>query len=597
MKTFRLTASSLLLLLLTIGCTGRPHHATNSQVIEEVQQTRSGLDQAYDMLARIEQFERGPAVANVMASLTNHLSEQKPIAGWKPDPLVSSLPRSIRELPPVEQLDRLEVAGTDATYIEEAILAQRIGQWVVQKELPADTKKWLAGQEQTLGPETAQDLGAALLLFDWTIRNVQLDRLMPTPKDVVGPIGQGGKNLPAALRGIPGPGYTAAPWFVAMSGHGDAWQRGRLFIQLARQQGMDAIMLGVADASDTSKATPWACGVLLGDQIYLFDPAIGLPIPDSTGDGVATLAQVSKEPQLLRSLDVDDEHQYPLDEKQVKSVFALIDAPLEALSERMQILQEGLAGERQLKLALQPSQLAARLRKLPGLTSVTLWVVPFEATLFEAAFQQLPQFDPQLRQAMFEERMFLEQRTGQSQARYRHLRGQFMNTADEQGAKALYVEARVPDEVIEALATDADIQKQFGLYEEIKLRSNPEQRAAFVQSYQARLRRSKQDCSYWLGLAHYETGDYETAVNWLDQRTLKAGEDNWWRPGARYNLGRTYEKLAAPALAQEQYLTIEEPGELGALIRAKRLSRTSKAADRPAAAKDADKDAADKDTE
>lgn len=559
------------LVLCVMGCGPKPATQYNSNVLEEMQQTRSGLDQAYDMVARINEFERGPAMNNVLAFLTTHLAEQQPIKEWKPDPMVGQLPRAFRALPPIEQLDKLEIIGSDAKYLEEVILMRKIGAWVVDQKLPAPLEQWLNENEKSLGRETTQDLATAYLLFDWTVRNIQLDQLLPVPKDIAGPTGQSGGTIPAALRGLPGPGYISQPWYVAMTGHGDAWQRARLFIQLARQQGIDVVMLALTDPDDPSQRSPWVCGVLLGEQLFLFDPAIGLPIPGPNQQGIATLAQVQEDEALLAALDVDDEHKYGVTADQAKHITALIDGSVEALSQRMIILERGLAGDRQLRLTVNPSGLAARLRKSPGVSNVMLWAVPVEAMLFDAALREFPGFDAQLRQTLFEERFFLDQRSLISDARYKHLRGEFSNEGNNLGAKALYLQARTPDAEIASLSTDRRLQDRMGLTAQLADRKDPREREALIEMMKDRLRRGKNDASYWLALSHYETGNYETAVNWFNQRTLKSAGDNFWTPGAHTNLGRTYEQIRAPQLAQEQYLAVEGPAQLGALIRAKQL--------------------------
>jgi hypothetical protein len=557
--------------MLLTGCQKRPRQTTNSNVLEEFHTNRSSLEQAVDMLSRIELFERGPANANVATSLRAQLAEEKPLKDWEPDAMISRLPRNLRELPPLKQLDALELQFNDVLYLEEAILLRRIGDWVKNEKPPEELAKWLESPPSGLTREQADDLAASYLLFDWTVRNIQLDPLLETPKDVVGPAG-GAVNMPAPLRGLPGPGYMALPWYTAMIGHGDAWQRARLFILLARQQGIEAVMLATGDSSETSKTRPWACGVLLGESLYLFDTAIGLPIAGPHGEGIATLAQVRGDSELLRQLDIDKEHLYEVSSDDVKDITALVDASLEALSQRMQLFERGLAGDRQLKLAVQPSDLAARLRKSPGIAAVALWSVPIDATLFEASLRENREFNPQLREAIFNERLPLEQHTGLSVARYKHLKGEFSNSPGKQGAKSLYVEARIPDAAINALGTDRGMQQQLGIEEELKSRKDPRERNAYIQSIQDRMRRGKQDSSYWLALAHYETGDYETAINWLDTRTIKA-DAKFWLQGAHYNLGRTYEQLGAKQLAEEQYLAVEGPAQLGALMRAKALSK------------------------
>ena len=60
------------------------------------------------------------------------------------------------------------------------------------------------------------------------------------------------------------------------------------------------------------------------------------------------------------------------------------------------------------------------------------------------------------------------------------------------------------------------------------------------------LHRMKQHASYWLGLASFDLGNYDTAATFLSL-VLKEEANGGWTAGARYNLGRTYEAQAAAA--------------------------------------------------
>ena len=64
--------------------------------------------------------------------------------------------------------------------------------------------------------------------------------------------------------------------------------------------------------------------------------------------------------------------------------------------------------------------------------------------------------------------------------------------------------------------------------------------------------RIKQNATYWLGLVSYDLGNYDTAVEYL-HLVLRDAANGGWTTGARYNLGRTFEKLNEPAKAVETY--------------------------------------------
>lgn len=589
------------------GCGSKPPPSPSRDVLDTSSQTRSELDQTIDNIARIDEFERGPATANMLALLNNYLSEQKADRDWKPDPMVDRLPRQLRSLPPVKELDSLDVQGSDPLYIEEAYLLRNIGNWVSKETPPKDLEAWVRSPASKLDRDQGQTLLAAYLLFDWTIRNIQLDPLPPVPQPAVaGPTGADPAQAayPPPLRGVIGPGYTAYPWHVLMCGHGDAWQRMRIFILLCRQQGIDVAVLSTPDPEVENRVRPWLCGVLLGTQLYLFDTTIGLPIPGPEGQGIATLEQVRADAQLLRALDVDAEHKYPIDEKDIKSITAQIDASLECLSERMQLIERGLIGDRQLKLTIDTADLANRLRKSPGVANVGLWGVPIETTLFEAVMRQLTRQRAQMppeHQNILAEWDLVENRALIGPGRTKHLQGKFSNTLDKLGAKARYLEARSFFLEVLNIEQVADLPKK---YQEIALRfdrkstekeveippesaqllqqladvmtifsNKPEIAALQFKALQQQLAKGRDNTSYWIGLIHFETGNPRAAVDWLDGRTLQAHPNGPWTAGARYNLARAYEELGAYNLAQDLYIADESPQRQGNLLRAKRIQK------------------------
>ena len=81
----------------------------------------------------------------------------------------------------------------------------------------------------------------------------------------------------------------------------------------------------------------------------------------------------------------------------------------------------------------------------------------------------------------------------------------------------------------------------------------------------------KQTATYWLGITHYDTGRFETAVDWLKQRTLDSPGENPWKPGARYNLSRSYEALGDLETARKTLLLDDSPQKHGNLLRARYL--------------------------
>ena len=81
----------------------------------------------------------------------------------------------------------------------------------------------------------------------------------------------------------------------------------------------------------------------------------------------------------------------------------------------------------------------------------------------------------------------------------------------------------------------------------------------------------KQAASFWLGLMAYDEQAYPAAVDFFRERVIIASPDGPWTPGARYNLGRTYEALGDIEKAVAQYQLDTSPQSTGNKLRARRL--------------------------
>ena len=302
----------------------------------------------------------------------------------------------------------------------------------------------------------------AARLFEWTVRNIQLAPLLPFPSQTAGPVG-GVPGASPIQQATPGPGYTAFPWQTLLYGQGDAWQRARIFMLLCRQQQIDTVMLAFDDLRSSPRPRPWLCAALIDDQLYLFDTRLGLPIRGPNSAGIATLAQVRQDPGILRSLDVGTELPYAEADADWAQLVALIDASPEALSYRMKAFELKAAADEPIFVTVPAEDLAKRLKSRAKITAVDLWRIPFQAWVYREALGARAMQDPEAMRRLWYDEMILENVHPLAQGRIQYFRGNFEKTADNPGAKGYFVEARVPDTVINQIETSPEVQAGLGL--------------------------------------------------------------------------------------------------------------------------------------
>jgi hypothetical protein len=531
------------------------------------------LVRAITLLEHIEEYEQGPAIGQIMTQLGQWIADEPTLNDWTADALTSSLPQLYAPLVQQQRLKQMEFIIQDYYSLSEAVWMRNVARWQAEElrtqsqREPATPAPWLAEVRKDQGDDVADDLALAAHLFDWTIRNVQLDK---TNWDAVLPtdIEQPAAGEPPPKAPPPPPGAELHAWQALMLGHGDAANRARIFLLLARQMHIDVVILGLKNKAVDGQPRPWAAGVVLGDEIYLFDPQLGLPIPGPNDTGIATLSMLRKNPELLRQLDLGDE-KYPVTADDLQHLVALIDATPQALSQRMLLVEEKLPAEHKLALTAQPSSLARRLRKL-GVDEARIWVAPYRAF----AYDQIRQLDPQARAALDAELSAFGGPFPLFPARMFHLRGEFEAEPPSLDAKALYLDCRKPDREIDAIVSSPQLREQM-IKRNANLKAHPEVLEKLLRQSQTAAQEAKRQATFWLGLVAYEQEDFGSAIDYLEKRTLAGGAQGRWANSARYNLARVYEATGQRAKAIALYEAGDSPQKHGNLIRARRLRTKS----------------------
>lgn len=490
----RFAAAALLSIPLWAGCDGCSRRETSTGPA-----TGSDSDATWDedlfgfavvSLGRADEFGPEAMFGQVVGRLGQWMRTQKASAEWKPDAMVGTLPDAQAKSWPMASLGALEFTVPDGDALREAI-------WL------RDLSAWVAGK-------SANDLDRVGRLFDWTVRNIMVS---------------GGDSL------------VQMPWETLLFGRGTAIDRAWVFALLCQHQGFDAAVLTATGPGESKE--PWAVGVRIDKDVYLFDPVLGLPIAAPGGirrkpNGAldlkpATLEQAAADKSVLSSFRARPE--------EAARTAALIVASPTSLSRRMKIIESRLPGRDKVTLTTAASAQAERWKGCARIAEAKLWPAPFEA--FAKRYQPTEAQAEPRKAAM---RAFTLADFELWKGRVRHLKGRFFD--EEESAVGAYQkmrQARVDIAVIDRQLMDyyvKTIHQTNPSWSKEQLEAAARER---VNADMGFIVRASMDATYWLGLISMENGEWTEAIGYFDRRLVASFPKTPWRPGARYNLGRCYE--------------------------------------------------------
>lgn len=478
------------------------------------------LQEIHEKLSTYEVF-RSPEVAwepapdehvltQVLTWLNQWIRQSDPKVEWQREPLLDKLDASVLG-DNAEVTSQIKLAGlsarafqlADARNLQEAI-------WL------RDISRWAHG-------EGYDDVSRATALFDWTVRNIQLE-----PDD----------------RHVP-----RRPWQSLLYGRGTAEQRAWAFALLCRQQGLDVVMLTIPGGGTAKRVLP---ALFSEGQLYLFDTHLGLPIAGPEEKGVATLEQLRKDDALLRQLDLEGS-KYPLTADMLKTVeIDLVSDPF-SLSRRAAQVEAKFSGDDRLVLTTRPSDLAGKLKSIPGIGAIRLWSVPFETVRDQYALGKSKRHDEAIEFEPF------AMRPGLWKGRTRHFQGRHQDALgdafQQKGVKTV---------------TDGYLSKSVRPTEkEISESSSEDKRRVDLTS--------KNNAGYWVGLMSFDDGKFSVTETWLNRPELLAAGSPW-EFGANYNLARALEAQSKLAEAIAILEKDTSPQQHGNKLRARMLKAKMKAA-------------------
>ncbi len=396
-------------------------------------------------------------------------------------------------------IDRMSFQPADTDHLKQVVWTKNISSWA-------------RGNKQG-------DIDRALALFDWTVRNIDLRAdatVLPSGQRVEAP--------------------AQEPWETLLLGEGTMLDRAWVFIELLRQQRIDAGILCIEKPDAPGGVLPWAVGVLSEGEIYLFVPSYGLAVPGPQGirltpvatggtenhtgeleyQDVATLAQVIENDSLLRKLD-SDAAPLPITSETVKnSVLWLVGSPC-SNAQRMSIVQRELSGEETMVLYQSYLDQEARFSKVAGISRIEHWRRPIRA-MYER--QTRPEWvDQKMTPFRFTEPF--NKRFSLWTARVLYFQGKLSGT---DSAITSYQDARVSDRRLRELSQDAGFHM------------TPEKLNLYLVA--------KRYAQYWIAITCYELGKINSAKEYLEdeEKDPVSLSGQLWSNAIAYNLGRIYEK-------------------------------------------------------
>ncbi len=520
-----MNTNHLLLLLLTplllSGC--RDRSQVNVSEIRPRETESDNLQTALAIVDGLDNADLSQATSACIYNFNQWIEKHDDDSQWVTPSLLSALPIHLAGTGLVNNVGAKRFFPPDVNYLQEMSWISQIARWIQANEVD-HRKIWDDHIPASVQREDRAKLQKVLRMFDWTVRNVQLEPLLEYPEVPEG------ETRTAPELGMPGPGYSMAVRDILVFGKGDWWQRARVLALLARQVDVSVVLLGLPAEFGEAKQ-PWLTACLIGDQLYLLDVKDGLPVLTEDGSAIATLHGLRQNQKyavtlLPASIEASGE-------EMLSGLVGLIEADVMSVSHRMAILEKYLTGDRQMKLTTMPNTLSRELRTKHAIEKSEIWVPTYEYYAFATALNaRISEGDAGVIAFLKEKQDYqiLEDMYQLKEGRFKSFRGLFddfeigVGQETQRGSKTLLMSSRLSQDKIVKVTTDRQVQEELGYV-------RPDEMS--LTAWQENLRRTKlifvktkDMASYMIGMIHMEQGNYSDAIDWLERRTLQIGVDD-----------------------------------------------------------------------
>jgi len=510
-------------LVMLSGCRDRSQVSVSE--IRPRETESDNLQTALTIIDGLDDADLSQATSTCIYNLNQWIEKHDDDPQWVTPSLLNTLPIHLAGTGLANNVGAKRFFPPDVNYLHEMNWVSEIARWIQAHEVQ-HRKIWDPYIPSGLEESEQKKFQQVLRMFDWTVRNIQLNPLLDYPQV---PENEAGETKTAAELGLPGPGYSLSMRDILVFGRGDWWQRARLLALLARQVDVQIVLLGLP-AEFGERKEPWLTAFLVGDELYLLDLEDGLPIFTRDGSTIVTLNQLREDTEYAATLLPAGVQANA--ESTLQGLVGLIEADVMSVSHRMAILEKYLTGTRQMKLTISPNTLSRNLRTEHAIEKSEIWMTTYEYYAFAVALnQRLSAGDSAAIQFIREKHDYqmLEDMFQLKEGRYKSFRGQFddyeleVGQETQRGSKTLLMASRLAQDKIETMTTDRQVQEELGYI-------RPDEMS--ISDWQENLRRtkltfvrSKDMASYLIGMIHMEQGNYPDAIDWLEKRTLQIGVD------------------------------------------------------------------------
>ena len=576
---------------------------------------------------RFEQAEFIDGVTNGLNRWAGYSKDHLMKAPWKPDETLQPLIEQYSELPVCQRYGELNFLNTDPYYLQQSYWISLVGDRlaVSQRYQPFELFRLAADDmdvSKTDKPvdeifkqlnglssdDEARLLADTMKAFDWVCRNVNLESDDPLDESeiedfILNPDKEG------AAAGVPGLGYQRYPWQTMLYGRGDYVERAKLMMLLLRQLQIDSTLLATGE-----DAKPWAVAVAIGDNYYLFDTKLALPIPGKELGSIATLAMVKENPELLTGLDLStdeslaDDTKYWVRPDDLKSLTALLYASPDSASRRMKALQGDLdiearklkpkAGKEieseseapqsapaasQIMVAYSLDEVKDRLPKIDGV-EFKPWDIAFKTHQYRSTIRTAIERGSSEDEAklgwFYRTEAYVNGFRPYRTARGRFFKGKFQFVEDKRSLNALqgWKNLMFTDDQIGNLSTDDKMQRLHGIRKE---NQNSQAFASTLASVQSQMRLIRVDAKLFMAQSLFDNNNEGGIRGWLEDMKANSSDDpvddnGRWNDALNYLLARSFESQKLYDEAIEAYQQEDLNQSHGNLLRARILKQLIK---------------------